>query len=76
MAVFLTEMVKILTEIPKILTKIAKILTERLLTNRNTRGALASGAIQNHDMDCQLCLAVVFCLEMLCKIIHFEQLQP
>ncbi len=59
MAVYLTELGIILTEIPKLLTKIAKIRTERLLTNRNTRGALASGAIQNHELDCQLCLAVV-----------------
>ncbi|MBU0905382.1 MAG: hypothetical protein KKF57_09350, partial [Firmicutes bacterium] len=46
--------------IPKLLTKIAKILTVLLLTNKNTRGAVASGAIQNLDMDCRLCLAVVF----------------
>ena len=58
--VFITEMIIILTETPNFLTKIAIILTEQMLTNRNTRGAVASGAIQNHDMDCQLCLAVVF----------------
>lgn len=42
------------------ITKITRFLTELLLTIKNTRGAVASGAIQNLDMDCQLCLAVVF----------------